>query len=176
MSGQRRRWGERGQGLAEIALVLPIITLLMIAVFDMGRAVYSYTTITDAARQGARVAAVNQLYPDVSDTTCSEIMPVEDSNPTGNPTWSARACAAAAALTLGVQPSAVVITYGPPTGQTLNCPAGPSPSSSTPFHVGCIASVTVTYQWTPITPLIGNFIGPITMRATSTMPIERVFP
>jgi Flp pilus assembly protein TadG len=172
----RRRSRERGQGLAEIGLVLPIIVLLLIAVFDMGRAVYAYNTITDAARQGARVAVVNQLYPGDADAQCSESMPVEDSNPTGNPTWSARACAAASALALGVGPSQVAISYSPPSGVTLDCPAGPSPSASAPFHVGCMVSVTVTYQWAPITPLIGTFIGPITMQATSKMPIERVFP
>lgn len=179
MSARRRRWTQRGQGIAEFALVFPIIVLLLVAVFDMGRAVYAYTTITNAARQGARVAAVNQLYPADTDVTCMENMPVEDITAGGTPTWSARACAASSATSLGLVPSNVTVSYAPPASSALSCPAGPAPaaaSANTPFHVGCIASVTVAYTWSPITPIIANFMGPITMTATSQMPVERVFP
>lgn len=170
---------QRGQGLVEFALVFPIIVLLLIATFDMGRAVYAYTSIANAARQGARVAAVNQLYPAGSVTTCAENMPVEDMTSGGTPTWSARACAAAAATSLGLTPSNVTVAYAAPSGSTLACPAGPAPaaaSANTPFHVGCIASVTVSYPFAPITPLIGGFLGSFTMSSTSQMPVERVFP
>ena len=179
MSGRGRGSAERGQGLAEFALIFPIVVLLLIAVFDIGRGVYAYTSIANAARMGARVAAVNQLYPDTSDTQCAENMPVEDLTLGGTPTWSARACAASAATSLGLSPSNVTVSYAAPSGTTLTCPAGPapaSPSANTPFHVGCIASVTVSYSWAPITPLIGSFVGPITMTSTSQMPVERVFP
>jgi Flp pilus assembly protein TadG len=179
VSRPSRRGAQRGQGIAEFALVFPIIVLLLVAVFDMGRAVYAYTTITNAARQGARVAAVNQLYPAESDTTCRENMPVEDISLGGSPTWSARACAASSATSLGLNPTNVTVSYAPPASSALACPTGPAPalpSANTPFHVGCIASVTVTYTWSPITPIIATFMGPITMTATSQMPVERVFP
>ena len=176
MRTRRRSTGQGGQGIAEFALVFPIIVLLLVAVFDMGRAVYAYNSIANAARQGARVAAVNQLYPADSVTVCNESMPVEDTAPGTTPTWSARACAASAATSLGVQPSQVGVGYAPPAGVTLDCPAGPAPSASTPFHVGCIVSVTVTYQWSAITPIIGGLMGPISMSSTSQMPVERVFP
>ena len=54
------RHRSRGQGLVEFALVFPILMLLLIAVFDMGRLVFAYNDITNAARSGARVAIVNQ--------------------------------------------------------------------------------------------------------------------
>lgn len=176
MSHRSRRGAQRGQGLAEFALVFPIVVLLLVAAADIGRAVYAYTSIANAARQGARVAAVNQLYPDGSDTTCAENMPVEDISVGGTPTWSTRACAASAATSLGLSPSSVVVSYAAPSGSSLACPAGPAPSAATPFHVGCIASVTVSYTWAPITPIISSFMGPITMTSTSQMPVERVFP
>lgn len=50
----------RGQTLVEFALVLPIFILLMFGLFDLGRAVYAYNTISNAARSGARTAIVNQ--------------------------------------------------------------------------------------------------------------------
>ncbi len=165
--------------MVELALILPIVVLLLVAVFDIGRGVYAYTSIANAARTGARIAAVNQLYPDATDTMCAENMPVEDLGSGSTPTWSARACAANAATSLGLSPSAVVVSYAAPSGTALTCPAGPAPaapSANAPFHVGCIVSVTVSYSWAPITPLIGNLVGPITMSTTSQMPVERVFP
>jgi Flp pilus assembly protein TadG len=179
MSLRNRGGSQRGQGLAEFALVFPIIVLLLVAVFDIGRGVYAYTSIANAARQGARVAAVNQLYPDVSDTTCNENMPVEDISVGGSPTWSARACAAAAATSLGLRPTNVTVSYAPPSGSALACPSGPAPalpSANTPFHVGCLATVTVTYTWSPVTPIVSSFLSSISMTSTSTMPVERVFP
>jgi hypothetical protein len=60
-----RRWladtdRSRGQALVEFALVIPIFLLLSVALFDMGRAVFAYNTLTNAAREGARMAIVNQ--------------------------------------------------------------------------------------------------------------------
>ena len=57
-ASSRRR--SRGQGLVEFALVFPILMLLLIAVFDLGRLVFAYNDITNAARSGARVAIVDQ--------------------------------------------------------------------------------------------------------------------
>jgi hypothetical protein len=62
----------------------------------------------------------------------------------------------------------ISVTYAAPAGTTLVC--------TSPLHVGCIASVTVTYHYAPTTSLTTTLIGPITMTATSKMPIERVFP
>ena len=60
MSGLRRRHGERGQSLVEFSLVIPLFLLLLIAVFDLGRGVFAYNTLTNAAREGVRMAIVNQ--------------------------------------------------------------------------------------------------------------------
>lgn len=54
------RHRSRGQGLVEFALIFPILMLLLIAVFDMGRLVFAYNDITNAARSGARVAIIDQ--------------------------------------------------------------------------------------------------------------------
>lgn len=155
---------QRGQSLAEFALAFPIIVLLLLGIFDMGRAVFAFNTVSNAARVGARVAAVNQLAPPTSNTSCIESMPVED---TSEPTWSPQACAAAAASGLGLRPSDVTISYNTPPGTNLACAT---------LHVGCIASVTVTYGWSAITPVIGGMLGPISISSTSQIPIERVFP
>jgi Flp pilus assembly protein TadG len=159
-SASRRR--SRGQSLVEFALIFPIIVLLVVAFVEVGRAVFAYNTIANAARQGVRVATVNQIS-DVTD--CDETRPVEDPY---EPHWSLRGCAIAAASSLGITAANVSVAYAPPPSTTLTC---------TPkLHVGCIASVTVTYYYAVSTPFVNWIIGPFTMSQTSQMPIERVFP
>jgi Flp pilus assembly protein TadG len=54
------RRSRRGQAIVEFALVVPIFILIVVGLFDVGRAVYAYNTAANAAREGARVAIVNQ--------------------------------------------------------------------------------------------------------------------
>jgi Flp pilus assembly protein TadG len=151
-----------GQSLVEFALVIPIIILLIVGFVEIGRAVFAYNTIANAARQAVRVAVVNQIS-DVTD--CDETRPVEDPY---EPHWSLRGCAIAAAAPLGITTANVSVSYTPPASTTLSC--------SPVLHVGCLAAVTVTYQYTPSTPFVSSLIGPISMTQTSEMPVERVFP
>ncbi len=51
--------GGRAQGLVEFALVLPIVVFSVFMLFDLGRAVYYYSVLTNAAREGARYGVVN---------------------------------------------------------------------------------------------------------------------
>jgi Flp pilus assembly protein TadG len=44
-----------------------------------------------------------------------------------------------------------------------------------PIRIGCLVTVNVTYSWQAITPVIGTLIGPRTVTASTTMPVERVF-
>lgn len=48
-----------GQSLVEFALTLPILMLFVMGIFDLGRAVYYYSTIQNAAHEAARYGAVN---------------------------------------------------------------------------------------------------------------------
>jgi Flp pilus assembly protein TadG len=53
---------ERGQGLVETAVVLPILLLLLAVVVDAARAFDAYIVLTNAAREGARFGSL-QLDP-----------------------------------------------------------------------------------------------------------------
>ncbi|HUS17480.1 MAG TPA: TadE/TadG family type IV pilus assembly protein, partial [Chloroflexia bacterium] len=55
----RSRVQRRGQALLELALVLPLLAVLLLGVFDIGRAFADQESVTNAARQGARYAARN---------------------------------------------------------------------------------------------------------------------
>ena len=50
----------RGQALVELALALPVLLLIFMGLFDFGRAVFAYNSLSNAAREGARVAIVDQ--------------------------------------------------------------------------------------------------------------------
>ena len=51
---------ERGAAAVEFALLLPVLLLLVFGIIDFGRALNAQITLTQAAREGARLAAVGQ--------------------------------------------------------------------------------------------------------------------
>jgi len=129
---------QRGQSLVETALVLPVVLILLMGLFDFGRAIFAYNTVAEAARNGARVAIVNQTPADI--------------------------CAVAAQRAVGLGLSAGCVSPGQ-VGVSL------SPSSGC-TAINCLQSVTVTYAFTPLTPIVSAFTGPITVNSTSTVAVE----
>ena len=49
---------ERGQALLETALTLPLLLLVSVSIFEFGRAYQTWQVLTNAAREGARVAVL----------------------------------------------------------------------------------------------------------------------
>lgn len=49
---------DRGSAAVELALVLPLLLLLVFGVIDFGRMLNTQITLTEAAREGARAAAL----------------------------------------------------------------------------------------------------------------------
>jgi len=47
---------QRGQGLAEFALILPILLVFVFLIVDLSRAAYYYSVVFNSAREGARFA------------------------------------------------------------------------------------------------------------------------
>jgi hypothetical protein len=56
---KRRNRNDRGQALVEFALVAPILILLVLGMVDFARAWNAYQVITDAAREAARIAVID---------------------------------------------------------------------------------------------------------------------
>jgi len=54
------RSDERGQALAEFAIIVPILITLLTAIFQVGVVFNQWIQVTDAARAGARVASVSR--------------------------------------------------------------------------------------------------------------------
>lgn len=151
LPSSRRR--SRGQSLVEFALVLPVALILLLAVFDIGRAVFLYNGLTNAAREGARLAVVNQekslIVRRVQDMTIAG--PLSNA---GNPN------------------DLVSFRKQLPNADPMANPECPTLAIAT----GCVAVVTARSSWSAITPIIGAVMGPITLTARSELPVEFVCP
>jgi Flp pilus assembly protein TadG len=58
---------ERGQTFTELAMVLPILIVLVLAIAQFGVAFNNYLTLTDAARAAARKGAVSRTAGQATD-------------------------------------------------------------------------------------------------------------
>jgi Flp pilus assembly protein TadG len=63
VSGVARIRSERGQALIEMAITLPLLLLVTMAAVEFGRAYQHWQVLTNAAREGARIA----VLPGVND-------------------------------------------------------------------------------------------------------------
>lgn len=61
MSG-RSRSGTRGLAMTEMAIVLPVALLLILATAELGRAFWQYNTLTKSVRDAARYATTEGLW------------------------------------------------------------------------------------------------------------------
>jgi Flp pilus assembly protein TadG len=68
-SGQRFVKDTRGTALAELALVLPLLLLLIMGMLDFGKAFNEWIDETHLANEGARLAAVGYLAADCTSAT-----------------------------------------------------------------------------------------------------------
>ena len=76
VAGRRAR--ERGQELAEFAIVVPLLLLIVFGVLDLGRVFFAAITIANAAREGARYGMV---YP--ADTAGIETAVLQEAQTSG---------------------------------------------------------------------------------------------
>lgn len=52
--------GERGSTMAEFAIVAVVFFMIIFAILEFGRLLYTHNALTDAARRGARYAALHE--------------------------------------------------------------------------------------------------------------------
>ncbi|HVH26719.1 MAG TPA: TadE family protein [Vicinamibacterales bacterium] len=55
---KRRVTSQRGAALIEMALTFPLLLLVAVGIFEFGRAYQTWQVLTNAAREGARVAVL----------------------------------------------------------------------------------------------------------------------
>lgn len=150
MTARRRCSKGTGQSLAEFALVLPIFLVLFFAVIDLGSAIFTFNSLTNAAREGARLAIVNQ-------DTASII---------------ARAEGQVSVAEINA-PNVSIDFYEQADDGTADTSRPCSPAA-----VGCLAIVSFESTYRPLTPIIGNilFKNGVTFTATSILAVEYSCP
>lgn len=72
-----------GQAAVEMALILPILVVLVLAIAQFGIAFNYYLTLTDAARAGARKAAVARITGDAGGASAQALVMTDASSVPG---------------------------------------------------------------------------------------------
>ena len=70
----RKLRSEKGQALLETALTLPLLLAVAVGIFEFGRAYQTWQVLTNAAREGARVAVVTGGGVDAAKTRATDYM------------------------------------------------------------------------------------------------------
>jgi Flp pilus assembly protein TadG len=166
------RRGRNGQSLAEFALVIPIFLLMVLGLVDVARLVYLNSTLSQAAREGARVGAVEASWMGKIGSGC---------NTANGPVCPANSAALRTDVTAAA--NRMMAPFGGVSNVYLRCdpkpvePPPPPPAVGTsttctnPAALGLI-SVRTTATFTAITPLIGQLIGPRNLESSSTFVIN----
>ncbi len=150
MNTRRRHSRGTGQSLAEFALVLPIFLVLFFAVVDLGSAIFTFNSLTNAAREGARLAIVNQDTASIVARAETQVSVAEINAPNVSINFYQQA------------------DDGTP---DLSTPCSPA-------ALGCLAVVSFESTYRPLTPIIGNilFKNGVTFKATSILAVEYSCP
>jgi len=142
----------RGQTLVEFAVVLPVVLVIMLALFDLGRAVYSTNTLAQASRSATRMAMVNQNETNV------------------------RNAAIAAAATLGLNSTNVDVCFKKSTSTLTTCGTTTDNCPQSSRVIGCFAIVRTHINYAPMTPVISLIWPTLSLQSTSVASIEYVCP
>jgi hypothetical protein len=185
-----RRDAESGQTLVEFALVLPIFLMVVFGLLDVGRLVYTNSALSQAAREGARLAAAEASWVTVGAPSC-----VDDASQITGARPGAHVCPTDVTAFKSHVVDAVnrmTVSLGPVTGVHLSCNAGdvvdPAPSGAwaegsggngcddglgNPISAsGDLVSVRVEYTYNVFTPIISSFLGAVPLSGSASMVIN----
>jgi Flp pilus assembly protein TadG len=166
-TGMRRR--THGQALVEFALVLPIFLVAMFGLIDVGRLIYQHSVLSQAAREGARLAAVEAYWVGSSDASCGQA---------GGPVCPANFTALRNDVTAAVNRMTVPFGTIASGSVQIKCdPDGTSPPTGNWTNASCasrvpqqsIVSVRVEMTFNPITPIVSGLVGSVTTSGSATM-------
>ena len=130
--------------------MIPIVLLVVVAAVDLGRAVFAYNTITNAAREAARLAVVNQDTTLITQRALNQTAIAETTAPN------------------------VTVTFKKPTPN-----ADPATNATcTTIEIGCMAIVTYQTTYQPLTPIVSRIVFPlgVTLTTWAVMAVEYVCP
>ncbi len=172
-----------GQALVEFALIFPVFIMMVFGIVDAGRYVYMNSVLSQAAREGARVAAVEASWIGFSANPSNPLYDPSCNQPEGHVCPATAATLQADALAAA---NRMVAPFGPIGSLYISCdpttpPSGawtsgttctgtnPSTSAAGTGGTGNLISVRVVLRFTPLTPVIGQLIGSVTASGSATM-------
>ncbi|MDQ6942275.1 MAG: pilus assembly protein [Candidatus Eremiobacteraeota bacterium] len=138
---------ERGSALVEFAVASTVALTMIFGIIDFGRGLYTYHLVANAARAGSRYAIVRG-------SACTV---------TGCPATTDQIQTYVRGLAPGVDPNSLAAVTTWPGGSTCIGAATNGP--------GCKVTVTVTYPFRFIVPLLPGFT--MSMSSASTMVISQ---
>ena len=165
---RRRRGHPGGQTLVEFALILPVFILLLVGLLDLGRGVYAFNTISNASREADRLAIVDQDCASIVDDAVQRAVSVGVS-PADVSVWIWDPSAANA----GDFSAASVTLHRRACGSTPGTQECPQKADTASILIACVVEVEITHRYVAATPIIGQIVGPFTMKASTRLPIER---
>lgn len=146
--------------------MLPIFLLLLFGVIDGGRYVFVNSTLSNAAREGARLGSVEASWRGSTDASCGAVggpvCPADNVALLQHIRAAANRQMAPFGTVSNVYLSCVASSGTPPTGNWTGTTCSSNAS-------GGYLSVRVTYTWSALTPMVGNVMGDITSSASSTV-------
>ena len=139
---KRSRSGESGQALVEFAVVAPIVFLFILGLFDAGRMVFINNELSEAAREGARWGAVQGRAASEADGDDTAVTDAVGSH----------------------------IVMAPAPSISLSCTdLGPGGGTC---RSGDLLTISVSSSVSPITPFIGDILGPLELTSQAQMTIH----
>ena len=186
----RARGGEGGQALIEFAVVLPLFLLIVFGLIDVGRLVYTSSTVSQAAREGARLAAAEARWIGSTHPAC---VAQESGITSARP--GAHVCPVNVAAFKSHIADAVermTVAVGPITDVHISCNDGsgldPAPSgewTESSGGNGCadvdgdpisgsgeLVSVRLEYTYDLFTPLVNSLVPSTSVSGSATMTIN----
>ena len=145
---ERKQSHPRGQSMAEFALALPILLLVVYGLLEVGRAVFMYAAVVNASREAVRYATAYGVND-------SNVLHVQNCA-------GIRETAKRVAFLLALNDDDIVITYDtgpdPVTGVTpapfAECASSETVDNSIELSCGDRVEVTVSYDYQPIVPIV----------------------
>jgi len=155
---------KRAQALAEMAVMVPFLVIGMMGMLDLGRAFYYQISLTNAVREAARYA-VTPYYLGLN-PSCPNIPPIPNPWPASCVTPGDSAIAARVNQELqgtGFLIPSADVQVTPDQATRVTYFNGATPTS------GYAVTVSASFKFNFITPIIGSLIGnPLTIN-TSTV-------
>jgi Flp pilus assembly protein TadG len=149
----RAKHSERGASMAETAITMSVVLLLLFGIIDFARATYTYSWVANAARMGARWMIVRGSLSCTSGN--GFVIDNCGAQTTALQTY-------VRSLDTGLMASSSITAIATP----VSCPAGAATNGP-----GCVVSVKVTYPFTFIAPFFPK--AAVAMTSTSQMVISQ---